>query len=109
MKTKPKWQDLKSILDHYGERHQLEKLKEECMELIDAIDSFVKNNNIRTADHLLEEMADVKVVIDEFRTVDAYDSIIRGIAVYKVDRQLKRIELQKEPKHICKGGVCYVK
>ena len=40
MKTKPKWQDLKSILGHY-EKRLLEKLKDECLELTDAINSLV--------------------------------------------------------------------
>ena len=102
----PKWQDLKSIFDHYGERHQLGKLKEECMELVEAVDDFLRIKNVKTMDHLLEEMADVKVVIDQFRTENAYDSIIRGISVNKVDRQIKRIEQEKKVK--CENGICYI-
>ena len=76
------------IMDHYGEDRQLEKLVEECAELIKAI---MKSKTID--DNVVEEMADVKNLIQQFelkqnRLKDTVDLII----MCKVNRQLERIE-----------------
>ena len=49
------------IMDHYGEDRQLEKLVEECAELIQAI---IKSKTID--DNVVEEMADVKNLLEQF-------------------------------------------
>lgn len=48
---------LEKIINHYGYKHQKKKLVEECSELIRAIATEDEQN-------MLEEMADVSVVID---------------------------------------------
>lgn len=75
----------KLIFDHYGEENQLNKLIEECSELIRAISRKDKVN-------ILEEVADVQVLIDQFVIKDPkFDYSIKLLKVDKVERQIKRI------------------
>ncbi len=81
------------IMDHYGEDLQLEKLVEECAELIQAIMKTKIDKTLRIDDNVLHEMADVKNLIQQFelkqnRLKDTVDLII----MCKVNRQLERIE-----------------
>jgi len=76
------------IMVHYGEDQQLEKLVEECAELIKAI---MKSKTID--DNVVEEMADVKNLLQQFELKQSYlkdttDFIVES----KVDRELGRIK-----------------
>lgn len=76
----------KLIFDHYGEENQLNKLIEECSELIRAISRKDKVN-------ILEEVADVQVLIDQFVIkYPKFDNSIELLKVNKVKRQIKRIK-----------------
>ena len=84
------------IIRHYGEDHQLDKLIEECSELIQAICKWKQNyleiDSIDYLDNMLEEMADVKNVIEQFELTDEYiKEEIKRWKMEKVDRQLERI------------------
>jgi NTP pyrophosphatase (non-canonical NTP hydrolase) len=74
---------LQQIYNHYGKEIQLNKLVEECGELITAI---ARNDEA----NMLEEMADVGVVISQFMII--YPEII-NISKEKIDRTLERSEL----------------
>ena len=81
------------ILTHYGFEAQVEKLKEELNELIEAACGYV--NGIDAKEHVIEEMADVEVMIDQMKIYfNAWDSV-NCKKREKVDRQLKRIEAGK--------------
>lgn len=67
------------LMDHYGEDQQLEKLVEECAELIQAIMKTKIDKKLRIDDNVLHEMADVKNLIQQFE-------------LKKVNRQLERIK-----------------
>ncbi len=80
------------IMDHYGEDRQLEKLVEECAELIKAI---MKSKTID--DNVVEEMADVKNLLQQFELtqiclIDTIESVIES----KVDRELERIKADRK-------------
>ena len=53
--------DLKILL-HFGLKHQLEKLKEEVNELIEAIEE-------NDREHIIEETADVQNVLNQFKAL----------------------------------------
>lgn len=81
------------LMEHYGKDRQLEKLVEECAELIKAIMKTKTNKVSYIDDDVLHEMADVKNLIQQFelkqnRLKDTVDLII----MCKVNRQLERIE-----------------
>jgi len=72
-------QALSAILKHFGIKAQIGQLKEECQELIEAIDSGVDKD-------IKEEIADVKLVIDQLLDADI-DAVYKD----KVSRTLNRI------------------
>ena len=80
---------IKVIFNHYGFRHQLGKLKEECLELVEAIDAYEKQQG--SWSHVEEEMGDVLNVIDQFRTGAHCQYRIDEIREQKLDRQIGRI------------------
>lgn len=81
------------ILYHYTFIPQVHQLKEEIKELLEAADGYV--NGIDTEAHLLEEIADVEVMCDQMKLhFEAWDRV-NQIKREKVDRQLKRIEAEK--------------
>lgn len=77
---------LEKIINHYGYNHQKIKLVEECSELIRAIATEDEQN-------MLEEMADVSVVIDE---ITYHFPLVREefekIRSFKVNRTIERFE-----------------
>ena len=77
--------DLKILL-HFGLEHQLEKLKEEVDELIEAI----KENN---REHIIEETADVQNVLNQFKALyEITDFNLVPVMEFKRDRTINRIE-----------------
>ena len=86
--------DLKHIMDHYGDYSQCRKLIEEMHELEEAITDLNSEGFVTEefSDHEIEEAADVMIVlcqfIAEFYPADKMANMIN----FKIDRTLKRIE-----------------
>lgn len=75
-----------AILKHYGIKNQKQQFIQELAELIVAL---TKND----LDNLIEEMADVQVMIDQFTINDVdLDLKMQEIQLQKVRRQLERIK-----------------
>lgn len=84
---------LLKIFYNYSESDQLKKLNEEMFELIEAIMLYKPENKAKSTDNITEEMADVMVMLEQFRlayNIELED--IEKIMKYKIDRQLERIE-----------------
>jgi NTP pyrophosphatase (non-canonical NTP hydrolase) len=74
-------------LDHFGEEKQIEKLKEELQELIDALTKYHECGEI-AAIHVAEEFADVYIMTHQ---------IIKSLSVDKdvdawINAKIKRLE-----------------
>lgn len=96
--------ELLTIIQHYGFRHQVRKLAEENFELIDALLSESKS-----VDNIAEEMADCLVVMAQFQKVFAItDKELKTIAEKKIKRTLKRIEDEKNNGCGCRDSGCRV-
>lgn len=87
---------IKTIADHYGLRHQLKKLIEESRELIVAVLAylFLKRTQERK-NHLLEEAADVVIVIAQIIYLLKGDDYVDKVIDFKLDRTIKRMEAEK--------------
>lgn len=86
-----------TIMQHYGAKHQLVKLCEECGELIQqAAKCADKETNY--SEDMIEEMADVTIMIMQFMSIlPRVDyALFRQIIREKLDRQLQRIESEEE-------------
>ena len=92
-------EDLLKIIKHYGVNHQQRKLQEEVFELNEAIiqaeefHRFNERYNIFNKQNIKEEIADVLVMLEQFRL---YYGIpvgnIKEVMEYKVKRQIERIK-----------------
>ena len=85
-----------AIMQHYGAKHQLLKLAEECAELTQQCMKCF-DYNIAYHEDFVEELADVKVMLMQFESIltpafaELYEKIIRE----KLDRQIERIESEE--------------
>lgn len=81
---------------HYGLRRQTRKFAEESYELIEAL--LAPNcANYAHIEHVKEEIADCCVLIEQFKQFYNFsDESIAEIANAKIERQLKRIENEKD-------------
>lgn len=79
------------ILEHYGEDHQQEKMKEEMNELVEAMKNGDRKNYI-------EELADVSVVLEQLYQALSFEEQADFIKIqhYKVLRQIYRISKEGE-------------
>lgn len=83
------------IFNNYGYENQLEKLKEEVKEFIEAVEDYEKG--IGTRKHIIEEMGDVEFLVYQFRNAYEIDvDCVELVGDLKGERQLKRMEEENE-------------
>lgn len=83
-------EDLKKIANHYGLRRQLWQTVEETAELTQVICKTGRYDMDTVRDHLVEEVADVSIMIDQLVYLLG-DNMIAKIREEKIKRQLERI------------------
>ena len=85
---------LQMIADHYGIKKQLRQLAEECSELaVEASHSARKGTTVK----IIEEIADVQIMIEQIIYLAKIDKCdIEDCINYKLDRQMKRMEKEKD-------------
>lgn len=95
--------DLLKIIQNYGASHQLKKLSEELFEFQEAVTIHELKRSVEyeiplteiigTEEHLIEEFADLCVVLEQFKAYyDLDNKKIIDIMEYKIKRQLERME-----------------
>lgn len=81
---------LLQIINHYGLKAQLKYIHTEYFELDEAVLSG-------DVDHIAEELADVYIMLNQIQLYfDIKDEKITKTAFFKVERQLERIEKEKD-------------
>lgn len=90
--------DCSIIAEHYGKEAQHRQLAEECAELAQASLKCIRNNyDEKSLDHLIEEMADVLIMIAQCLFLNDIEAKELDMKVSdKIERQLKRIEQETE-------------
>ena len=87
---------VEKIADHYGLKHQIRKLIEESRELITAAVAYLLfEKTEERKDHLIEEAADVAIVIAQIVYLLKSDEKMNIWIDYKLDRTVKRMEAGK--------------
>lgn len=82
-----------NIIEHYGLEEQLNRLIEECGELVQAICKWKRYPNTDKLLALIEELADVKNLIEQLELDSDYiEEGIARIKEYKINRELDRIK-----------------
>ena len=85
--------DEEKIARRYGKVHQALKLFEECGELEEALRGYI--NGTDTKEHAVEEIADVEVMLDQFKYFLDCEKQVDDVKRIKVDRQIGRMEEEK--------------
>ena len=83
--------DLRNIAEHYGLRVQMRQLIEEMAELTQVICKAERYDLDTVREHLVEEVADVQVVLDQVIYLLG-DNRIEQIRAEKIERQKRRSE-----------------
>ena len=79
-------EQLISIINHYGKDNQIRKAIEELDELKEAL------NENHTKDHIIEEMADVLVMLTQLALIyDIDPEVVDDMMEYKIDRTIERM------------------
>ena len=86
----------KRILRHYGLRHQKSKTIEELAELIVALQKDILSGNEGLSKEVLEEIADVHVMLTQLLDDECDKTQVSLIVDRKLKRQIRRIEKEKE-------------
>lgn len=83
------------ISHHYGLEPQMRQTAEECAELIQALMKYFREDSVEweraTKEHILEETADVWIMIRQLWELMGAETEITEIVEQKVDRQMRRI------------------
>lgn len=101
--SKDEKDDLKFIADYYltkcGAENQLNKLSEECGELIQIAckhnDVYVKYSNY-SEEKLAEEIADVEILLYQVKYLLTIRNLVKEKKKEKIERQLERIKQYDE-------------
>lgn len=84
---------IKEIAEHYGYESQIDQMCEECGEFIVAR-SKVRRNVPGSWDNLIEEVADISIMVDQMKLIIGEDKI-NSVRAKKLRRQILRIRKEK--------------
>lgn len=85
----------KQILKHYGLQHQKSKAIEELGELIVALQKDLLSGKDGLSQDVLEEIADVHIMLTQLLDDDADKTQVSLIVDRKLKRQIRRIDKEK--------------
>ena len=83
--------DIKKIAEHFRADTQLDKLREEALELVEAIDECYLPIGYPN-EHLLEELADTRLMIKQVNYLIGSEKLVDKIEKQKIARTLERIK-----------------
>jgi NTP pyrophosphatase (non-canonical NTP hydrolase) len=83
-------QIFKAAIEKYGESNQQDMCIEECAELIQAINKWRRKPCAFTFHNLLEEIADVEIMLAQLKLIVQSENMINYIKENKINR-LKQI------------------
>lgn len=79
------------LIDHYGTLNQKLIAIEEMAELQKAIVKDIRQNSKENTDAVIEEVADVQIMLEQLKMIFSCRSKTDEIMDAKIDRQIKRI------------------
>lgn len=90
---------IRQIADHYGLNNQMMQAIEEMGELTQAIVKVYRNGLDNERDGLIEELADVEIMIEQLDYLLG-DNQIEKVKEYKINRQINRIAQEETKRSI---------
>ena len=83
--------ELLTIISYYGEQFQIDKAIEEMSELTQALIKSRQDPDTLTEEKVLEEVADVWVMIEQLKLIFKGQEVVEEYVDYKISRQMQRI------------------
>ena len=83
--------ELLTIISYYGEQFQIDKAIEEMSELTQALIKARQDPDNLTEENVLEEVADVWVMIEQLKLIFKGQEVVEEYIDYKISRQMQRI------------------
>ena len=88
---------LKKIIKKYGADHQIDRVIEECSELVKALLKFRRNKSgspkaILLRRDVVEEIADVIITVEHLKIIFDCETEVSAVINQKLARQLERME-----------------
>lgn len=80
------------IINTYGTKNQEDKAIEELAELQKAILKHREHNNCETEKSIVDEIADVSIMLEQLKIIYSCAKEVEKRIDYKIDRQIKRIK-----------------
>lgn len=80
------------IIDNYGTKNQEDKAIEELAELQQAILKHRENRNCETEKNIIDEIADVHIMLEQLKIIYSCHKEVEERVDYKINRQIKRIK-----------------
>ena len=79
------------MINTYGTKNQEDKAIEELAELQQAILKHRECNNCETEKSIIDEIADVSIMLEQLKIIYSCHKEVEERIDYKIDRQIKRI------------------
>lgn len=79
------------IIKTYGGNAQHVVAMEECAELIKAISKYLRRGDVDDIDNLIEEIADVEIMLEQLKFIHCIDRRVNTAKEDKIKRTLDRI------------------
>jgi len=95
MKLEQREKVYKRAIEKWGEKAQLEMAQEEATELALAIRKQIRKNDEASFSNLVEEIADVEIMIEQITLMHKYfgfRQMIDAQKAFKISRLLKRLD-----------------
>ena len=84
--------DIEKIALHYGFNSQARQTIEEMAELTVALSKMHRKYNKENLDNIIEELADVQIMIEQMMYLTSSKNDVEQIMEQKIKRQLERME-----------------
>ena len=84
----------KMAIDKWGEKAQLEQAQEEATELALAVRKHIRNNNNESFNNLIEEIADVEIMIEQIKFMHndfGFQDLVDAQKAFKINRLIGRL------------------
>ena len=82
---------IEKAIEKWGKEAQTIVAMEECAELIQASSKQLRRKD-KSINHLIEELADVRIMIEQIEYLYGIKNLVEDEMIFKLDRQLERMK-----------------
>lgn len=83
----------KIAIDKWGSEAQINQGIEEMAELIQAVNKFRRNPDVKNLENIAEEIADVEIMLEQYKIIYAADPVVEELKNKKLQRLAIRLNV----------------